>query len=217
MRGFLARFSENSLRDFPWRQQNVSIFEYLLTEIFLQQTKAETVSKFYKVFFQCFQSWDELSQISVEDLANTLRPLGLHNQRAQRISNLAQAILYIGNTPTSFENLIKLPGIGLYVASAVASRFGNECHPMLDVNMVRVLTRYFDLTVKVEIRRDLQLRTLAHKIVEGEYCVQFNWAILDIGAMYCTQRNPNHVNCLLRQQCIFFNIPVSHDSDVRYL
>lgn len=107
--------------------------------------------------------------------------------------------------PTSFRELLELPGVGLYVASAVAVRVGGEQHAMLDTNMSRLLKRYFGLQTLVDFRRDRKLRELAIRVVRGRDCLISNLTILDLGSQYCTSSNPNHEACPLRNGCRFYH------------
>ena len=72
-------------RDFPWRQSGTSNFELILSEILLQRTKAETVAKYYPVFFNKYPNWDSLVVASIEDLEEVFKPLGLYRHRASRL------------------------------------------------------------------------------------------------------------------------------------
>jgi A/G-specific adenine glycosylase len=73
---------------------------------------------------------------------------------------------------------------------------------MLDTNMARVLKRYFDLEIRADIRKDKELRELARKAVKGPDCLSYNWAILDLGALYCTSRRAWQAECPLRHTCV---------------
>lgn len=197
MRAGIKRFASSRLREFPWRRVDIEPYEYTVTEILLQQTQAKTVAEFTGGFFERFDSWDSLQSCDVEDIARHLRPLGLQNQRAKRLHALARAVTEIGSIPVDYESLLGLPGISFYVASAIATRFGSECHVMLDVNIARVFERYFDLRIYADFRKDKELRELANQVVRGGNCLQYNWALLDIAALHCRRRNPNHEDCPL--------------------
>lgn len=197
MRAGIKMFVSSGLREFPWRMEDIDPYEYTVTEVLLQQTQAKTVAEFAGGFFERFDSWDSLQSCDVEDIAMYLRPLGLQNQRAVRLHALARVVTEIGYIPVDYEILLELPGISFYVASAIATRFGSECHAMLDVNIARVFKRYFDLRIFADYRKDRELRELANQVVRGENCLQFNWALLDIAALYCRSRNPIHEGCPL--------------------
>jgi len=77
-------------REFPWRNEAVTSYELILSEILLQKTKAESVAKYYNTFFKQFPTWESLSHASIDELAELLKPLGLYNHRAKRIYKIAQ-------------------------------------------------------------------------------------------------------------------------------
>ncbi len=109
-----------------------------------------------------------------------------------------------GELPCSRRGLECLPGIGPYTASAVlAAVFGLE-EPLVDVNMARVLGRFFGTGACNSSVRDASLHTLAFHLVRGERCLSVNWAVLDLGALVCRARNPLCQKCPLRQECQFF-------------
>ncbi len=75
--------------------------------------------------------------------------------------------------------------------------------PFVDVNMARVLTRFFGTGVCSSNVRDTSLRTLAFHLVRGEHCLYVNWAVLDLGALVCRARNPLCHECPLQEKCQF--------------
>ncbi|MFN8240737.1 MAG: hypothetical protein U0X39_08310 [Bacteroidales bacterium] len=99
-------FSQNHLliwfrlnhREFPWRNDSMNSYEYIISETLLQRTKAETIAKFYPNFIQKLPNWTSLNSCKVEELEDLLKPIGLYRQRASRLKKLA-------------EEMIKLDGI----------------------------------------------------------------------------------------------------------
>ena len=201
LRQRLRRASSRVLRDFPWRKKDVSFFEYLITEILLQQTRAEMVARFWAGFFTRFRRWEDLQATRVKELSELLRPLGFYRQRAERLVNLAAVMAEASKQPAVYLELLRLPGVRQYVASAVATRFCGEQQPMVDTNLARLLKRYFALELRVDIRRDKPFRELASRVIAGQHCLDLNLAILDIASRYCRSRNPDHHDCPLRTGC----------------
>lgn len=211
LRRRLGRIAGSIRRNFPWRRGGITVFEYMVTEILLQQTRADMVARFSVPFFQRFTSWRDLHITRVDELAAILRPLGLYRQRATRLKQLAVILKHGTNEPVTFASLEKLPGVGQYVAGAVAARFGGEHQPMLDTNMVRLLQRYFGLALRGDLRRDRGLRKLATDVIAGPACLAYNFAILDIAALYCTSKAPRHRDCPLRLACHEYRLkPLTH-------
>jgi A/G-specific adenine glycosylase len=203
LRLVIIRAARKVARDFPWRAANVSQFQYLVTEVLLQQTRAESVAELWNAFFARFDSWDRILETPRDELRDAIRPLGLYRQREDQLRVLA-GIASASSLAAHFADLLLLPGVGPYIASAVAVRFAHEDEAMLDTNMARVLQRYFDIKICVDFRRDRALRTLARKVIAGDNRLHLNLTILDIGALFCTSRNPKHEQCPLRGSCQTF-------------
>jgi A/G-specific adenine glycosylase len=105
--------------------------------------------------------------------------------------------------PLDREELEGLPGVGQYISNAVRLFGKGEPEPLLDVNMSRVLERYFGPRDLADIRYDPYLQALSRAVVDSDSPVDVNWAILDLGAMVCRSRTPLCDSCPLAQQCAF--------------
>src|SRR5688500_18633386 len=80
-------------RNFLWRRKGLSNYQYIITEVLLQRTKAETVAKFYPNFLKTFPTWRSLVNANIEILENYLKPVGLYRQRSRRLIGLAQEMV----------------------------------------------------------------------------------------------------------------------------
>lgn len=155
-------------RSFPWRERGRTPYEILVAEILLQRTTAAKVAVTYKAFLQSYPSWQLLARANYEDLQSLLRPLGLWQQKAEVLLSLARAIQERGGSlPRSRVELEHLPGIGQYIANAVLVTVHGEAEPLIDVNMARVLERFFGPRQLADIRHDPYLQTLARKVILG--------------------------------------------------
>lgn len=192
-------------RSFPWRQRGRGIYELVIAEVLLQRTRAEVVSSFYPLFLETFPSWGSLARARPPDLRKLLQPIGLWRRRAVALVALARAITARGGrVPSTREGLECLPGVGQYVANAVQAICYGAQEPMLDVNMARVLERYFGPRNLSDIRYDPYLQELSRKVLAGEDPKKLNWALLDFGAVVCRARNPRCEVCPLRSGCAWF-------------
>jgi len=192
-------------RSFPWREPGRTAYEILVAEILLQRTTAAKVSQAYNAFLYHYPSWSTLAHASFEDLQEYLKPLGLWLQKAQAFQSLAAAIEERGGSlPASRSELECLPGIGQYIANAALLTLFNHPEPLIDVNMARVLERFFGPRKLADIRYDPYLQTLARRVVNTENSLQVNWAILDLGASVCKNGTPLCVQCPLRAKCKFY-------------
>ena len=198
----LLPWFEYNGRHFPWRASNASNYEKVLSEVFLQRTKAESVAEFFLKFIVSYPSWNRLAQATEEELSEYLKPIGLWRRRSASLSKLAKEMYSRGGKfPRKREEIEKLPGIGQYIANAVLLFCFGEHHPLLDVNMARVLERYFGPRKLADIRYDPYLQALARDVIDCEEAVQLNWAILDLAAVVCKSQRPLCFKCPLYLEC----------------
>lgn len=201
----LLRWFRTHGRSFPWREPGRTAYEILVAEILLQRTTAAKVAQAYNAFLKRYPSWSSLAHTSLQDLQDHLKPLGLWLQKALAFQSLAKAIQERkGSLPASRAELEHLPGIGQYIANSVLLTFYKQPEPLVDVNMARVLERFFGPRKLADIRYDSYLQTLARRVVKTENSLQVNWAILDLGALVCKYSTPLCLQCPLRSKCEFY-------------
>ncbi|QJB35931.1 hypothetical protein HF329_33325 [Chitinophaga oryzae] len=188
----------------PWRKQSLSSYEIVIAEVLLQRTKAETINKYYQDFISTFPNWEAIVKSSLSFLENKLRSIGLYRQRAQRLKNLAiEMVRRNGEFPQTRSSLELMPFLGQYIVNAILLQIFNQPTPLLDVNMSRVLERYFGNRQLSDIRYDPYLQDLAYRVVNHKDSKIINWAILDFAAEICTARKPQCEKCLLSATCQF--------------
>ncbi len=192
-------FIENR-RSFPWRTSN-DAYTICITEIFLQQTTAGKVAELIGPFTNKFPSWQALATATIEEIEMSIHPLGLFRRRAQTLRCLANAIIQKGDLPRTRQGLENLPGIGQYIANVLLVVLQHKRVPFLDVNMSRVLERFFGPRVMSDIRDDPYLQVLARRVVNVEDALAANWMVLDFAALVCTKRKPRCVGCPIFQRC----------------
>lgn len=202
----LAWYKKNG-RKFPWRNQGLTNYQIIIAETLLQRTKAETVAKFYKQFIKDFPNWKSLANADVKVLEKYLTPIGLYRQRAKRLQNLAiEMVKRNGRLPKDREELESIPFLGQYIANAIELIVFNHPSPLIDVNMSRLLERYFGERKMADIRYDPYLQKLSYQVVKHTKPKQINWAILDFAALVCIIRLPRCYECPLRFKCNFKKI-----------
>ena len=200
----LLAWFRGSARSFPWRKRRATLYQKILAELLLQRTRADMVSHFLPTFLRCFPSWTILARASEKELAACLRPLGLWRRRARAIKALAvELALRKGRFPRDRRDIESLPGVGQYIANAVMLFCHGQAEPLLDVNMARVLERYFGPRNLADIRYDPYLQSLAHQVLLGTDAVSLNWAILDLAALVCTKVRPRCADCPLVRGCVY--------------
>jgi A/G-specific adenine glycosylase len=200
-------YNENG-RHFPWRNPSATNYEKIISEVLLQRTKAETVAKFFPVFVKKYPSWRQLGNATESELKEILKPLGLYNQRGNRLYKLAQEMKKRnGKFPESRDMVEEMPMMGQYITNAFELFILRRPSPLLDVNMARVLERYFGPRKLTDFRHDPYLQQLSKKVVEHQKSKEINWAILDFGSIFCNKVKPKCHICALINYCKFYIIP----------
>jgi A/G-specific adenine glycosylase len=194
---------EHHGREFPWRKKSASNYRKIVSEVLLQRTKADVVAKAYHSFFRRFPGWASLSNASIEEIGDQLKPLGLWKRRSETLKNLGVEMdKRHGRFPRGRDEIDDLPGAGQYVANAIELFVLGKPMPLLDVNMARLLERYFGPRQLADIRYDPYLQGLAKEVIESSADpATMNWAILDFAAIVCSKRKPSCSDCPLKKSC----------------
>lgn len=189
-------------RKFPWRSEKAPNYLLIISEIFLQRTKAETVATFLPEFIDKFPNWEYLVKATEQEIQDSLKPIGLYKQRGTRLYNLAQDLKKKNmEFPKERNELQDLSMFGQYITNAYELYILKKKSPLLDVNMSRVLERFFGKRNQADIRHDPYLQTLAYRVVNIKRSKDLNWAILDFASIVCKKRNPECYICILKQKC----------------
>ena len=191
-------------RSLPWRK-NVSLqkrqYYTLVSEFMLQQTQVATVIPYFNRFIKKIPNLKNLAKVDNKKLIKLWEGLGYYS-RARNLKKTAQEIIknYDGKLPNNFEDLILLPGIGSYTASAILSIAFNRPYIPLDGNIERVLKRY--LYLKKE--KDIQKKNLnKKKSVFGisSRSSDYAQALMELGALVCKPINPLCNQCPISMKC----------------
>ncbi|MFB0555119.1 MAG: hypothetical protein ACETWQ_17565 [Phycisphaerae bacterium] len=189
-------------RKFPWRKRTASKYELIIAEVLLQRTKAETVANFFPTFIKRFPSWKILAATKKTELKKFLKPIGLWKQRSVKIKKLSNEMSKRnGRFPKTRCEIEKLPGVGQYIANAILMFCKDQPQPLLDVNMARVLERFFGPRKLADIRYDPYLQKLAREVLPRKRYKEFNWAILDFASIICKAYHPVCNKCCLESKC----------------
>ncbi len=202
----LLDWFDTNKRIFPWRKENIANYELIMSEILLQRTRAETVAKYYNTFFNKYPNWEEIRNASIEDLEDILRPLGLFKHRAKRLFKIIEEYnKKNGILPRNSNEINDSTLATLYISNAYELFILNKRAPLLDVNMARVLSRFFNPKKVKDVRNEKELQEFAKTVINVKNCKEFNWAILDFAAIVCKSHKPDCVNCPLKSKCRFFS------------
>ena len=200
----LIRWGSVNRRDFPWRR-TTNPFHVLVAEVMLQRTNARQVEPAYHRFIDQYPSPKDLAEARLEDVAKDLQPLGLA-YRASRLKQMANIIVAKlgGEVPSREEELLQLPGVGKYVASAVRCFAFEKDVPIVDANVLRVMKRVFSIKTPKESHKKPEMWNLMAAMIPKKKAREFNLSILDFAGLICTSRNPVHETCPLRDICDFY-------------
>lgn len=198
----LQHWFENNRREFPWRSSK-DPYVTCIAEIFLQQTSAAKVAAFLQPFIQRYPNWKTLADATIDEIRDAIFPLGIYEKRSKTIHELANAVVALDSLPKTRQGLEQLPGIGQYIANVLLVVLHHKRLPFLDINMSRVLERFFGPRELADIRYDPYLQTLARRVVNIRNALEANWMILDFAAIICTKRNPGCAKCPLIARCSY--------------
>ena len=199
-------------RDLPWRS---SCDPYLIwvSEIILQQTQIKQGLPYYEKFIKAFPRVDDLANSSSDKLMNIWQGLGYYS-RAQNMHKTAKIVVdtYAGKFPRKYDELIMLPGIGDYTASAISSICNNEYNVVVDGNVIRLFSRIFNLTSPISsssIKKDI--KKIAQKLIFNSIPGDFNQAMMDYGSIVCSPKTYNCKSCIFSNDCYAYQNNIVDD------
>ena len=195
-------YAENH-RDLPWRRHPAP-YQVWISEIMLQQTRVNQALEYYLRFTRRWPTVTQLAQASEEEVLKMWQGLGYYS-RARNLHQCAKQVveLYDGEFPADYDKLLKLKGIGRYTAAAIASIAFNLPHAVVDGNVFRVLSRWYDIETPININEGQDLFSrLADSLLDRERPGLHNQAMMEFGALQCTPKNPNCLLCPLQAQCL---------------
>ena len=188
-------------RKYSWRNGNYNEHQIIISEILLQRTKAEVISKFIEIFFNEFPEWSSIVNAGENSIKQFLTPIGLQQHRAKRIFTLAMAMKnHDYKLPANYNELTKITSFGQYLKNSIELQIYYLPRPLLDINMVRILKRFFEVKSISDYRNDFHIQNLSHAIVQMKYPLELNWGILDYASLIC-KKKPLCSKCLLKKKC----------------
>ncbi|MCY4216914.1 MAG: A/G-specific adenine glycosylase [Flavobacteriaceae bacterium] len=212
----LIHWYKLNYRDLPWRK-NSNPYLIWVSEIILQQTQVLQGTPFYEKFVNRFPTIEKLAEASQQDVLAVWQGLGYY----QRAINLHKAAQIISNThsgifPSIYEQLIELPGIGDYTASAILSICFQKPFGVVDGNVYRFFARYFG--IDIPLGSSLAFKTfkdLSNRYLDSGSPGLYNQAIMEYGALVCTYQNPKCLSCIFQEKCYAFNQNEIHQLPVK--
>jgi A/G-specific adenine glycosylase len=189
-------------RDLPWRN-TVNPYPIWLSEIMLQQTRVAQGLPYYMAFMEAFPTVFDLANAEEDQVLKLWQGLGYYS-RARNLHATAKHIAtnLNGNFPPNYDQLLQLKGVGEYTAAAIASFAYNEPVAVVDGNVFRVLSRYFNMDNDIsdgKTKKEFQI--LAQQLLPNDKAALFNQAIMEFGALQCVPKNPDCANCIFASSC----------------
>ena len=193
-------------RPLPWDNGPRDPYHIWISEIIMQQTRIEQGTPYYLKFISRFPDVHSLGSAPLDEVVRYWQGLGYYS-RARNLHKAAQQIIeqHEGVFPASYEQLLKLSGVGPYSAAAISSFAFGLPYPVVDGNVKRVVARYAGIVDPVDDpKTHEQVRTLADKYMKGVSPGDFNQAIMNFGALVCKPKNPLCEECGLSKNCFAF-------------
>ena len=213
---FLLAWYQQNARDLPWRFVQTP-YRTWVSEVMLQQTQVDTMIPYFEKWMEKFPDIRSLAEASKQDILSAWEGLGYYS----RARNLHRAAGIVdkemgGCLPKTSRELQRLPGIGPYTAAAIASIAFGEDRAAVDGNVRRVISRVFDVDIPARSGEGEQLiaSLAAEHLPEGQ-ASSYNQAMMDLGAVICTPREPDCGSCPIAEYCQAQALGVQEERPVR--
>lgn len=199
----LIKYHKSYYRDFIWRH-NIEPYKILIAEFMLHRTRAEQVEPVYRKFLEKYPDIISLSNASYQEITFVTENLGLH----WRSKHFLDAAIYIssefnGKIPDTREQLLKIPGVGDYVAGAILTVCFRKREYVIDSNIARFINRYYNLGLAGEIRRLKIIKDFAIELFNYKNTRRFLFTLLDFCALRCKPIKPLCDQCPIHAECLF--------------
>ncbi|MBD3636094.1 MAG: A/G-specific adenine glycosylase [Crocinitomicaceae bacterium] len=192
-------------RNLPWRATN-DPYKIWLSEIILQQTRVEQGMSYYLKFIEHYPTVKDLAEATEDEVLKDWQGLGYYS----RARNLHAAAKYIhneleGKFPTTYKEILQLKGVGEYTASAISSIVFGLPKAVVDGNVYRVLSRLLNEDTPIDTTQGKKLFVeAAQELLDENDPSTHNQAVMELGALVCTPKNPDCDNCPVWEKCLSY-------------
>jgi A/G-specific adenine glycosylase len=203
-------------RRLPWRETS-DPYAIWVSEIMLQQTRVETVIPYYQRWLKVFPNLEALAGAEEDQVLKAWEGLGYYS-RARNLHKAARIVLEDcdGKLPRDPKLLQELPGIGRYTAGALSSIAFGLPAPILDGNLRRVFSRLFNISAPLgTAESEKKFWEIAAELVPEQDPGNFNQALMELGALICTPRDPDCDGCPLSEDCLARKLGIQESLPVR--
>jgi A/G-specific adenine glycosylase len=201
--GIILDWYHQNKRSLPWRK-SLNPYKIWLSEIILQQTRVAQGAPYYLRFVEQFPTVHHMANASEEEVLKLWQGLGYYS-RARNLHATAKIVVnqYNGKFPDTYNELLKLKGVGDYTASAISSICFNEPQAVVDGNVYRVLSRYFGIDIPINSAEGIKyFKSLAEKVMDVNDIRDYNQGIMEFGAIQCSPKKPLCLHCPLNESCV---------------
>lgn len=199
----LLDWYDRNRRELPWRNTSDPYLIWL-SEVILQQTRIDQGMAYFQRFAERYPRVQDLAQAPEDEVLKMWQGLGYYS-RARNMHRSAKTIAseYNGVFPTTYKEIRKLKGIGPYTAAAIASIAFNQPYPVMDGNVMRVISRLYAVKEAVNTTPGKKvIERILKKILPPKHPGKFNQAMMEFGALQCTPKNPGCSTCILQDHCM---------------
>lgn len=210
-------------RDLPWRE-HPDAYRVWVSEIMLQQTRVEAVKPYYERFLEAFPNAAALAEAEEDKLLKIWEGLGYYN-RVRNMQKAAQQVMteHNGRFPQSYDEILKLSGIGHYTAGAISSFAYGIAKPAVDGNVLRVVSRLLASDADImKASTRAQMERLIEEVIPIDAAADFNQGLIEIGAIVCVPNGepkceicPVAHLCKAKAQNIQMELPVKTKAKAR--
>lgn len=189
-------------RTLPWREKR-DPYAIWISEVMLQQTQVKTALPYFQRWMERFPTLESLAKAPIDEVIKLWEGLGYYS-RARNLHRGAQEISlrFKGQIPSSTEELLSIKGIGPYTKGAIQSFAFHKRSTLIDGNVKRVLSRFYDLDVNLDLPKNYRgLEEVIERILPIDQPWVFNEALMELGALVCTPKTPDCPNCPLLKEC----------------
>ncbi len=205
-----SEFTENLLawykehkREMPWRGEK-DPYKIWISEIMLQQTRVDQAWPYFENFMKIFPTVFDLAKADQQKVLKAWEGLGYYS-RARNLHAASKMVVqnFGGKLPETYDEIIKLKGIGPYTAAAITSIAFGKPNAVVDGNVIRVITRYFGIEDDVRSSKTTRhVQQLVNDLISHKKPAEFNQAMMELGATVCTPAKPDCSNCTIQTGCV---------------
>lgn len=198
----LLQWFRNTNRELPWRR-TYNPYHVWISEIMLQQTQMDRGVSYFLRWIKRFPDVQAVATAEEQEILKYWEGLGYY-ARARNLHKASKVIVrdFGGEVPCVYKQLLTLPGIGPYTAAAIASVAGNFDIPVIDANVTRVYARLFNIGEPVKERQvQTYIGSIAEHLLPKGQARAYNQALMDLGGLVCTPKNPRCSECPIAESC----------------